>query len=135
MLYGLLSVFFVKFAPVTVPTYRRSFSTPQMSWNYRSRRRKPLLGPDSTSSSIALKSPTFSGILSLSQGGYHLQCEILNLFILFVSAPEEDYISVHIRVVGDFTTALSKAVGCDFKSKEKSKLAPLDLESSLTLYQ
>jgi len=26
------------------------------------------------------------------------------------SAPEEDYISVHIRVAGDFTTALSKAV-------------------------
>ena len=31
-----------------------------------------------------------------------------------LSAPEEDYISVHIRVVGDFTTALAKAVGCDF---------------------
>jgi NADPH oxidase len=35
------------------------------------------------------------------------------------SAPEEDYISVHIRVAGDFTTALSKAVGCDFGSKGK----------------
>jgi NADPH oxidase len=33
------------------------------------------------------------------------------------SAPEEDYISVHIRVVGDFTGALAKAVGCDFDSK------------------
>ncbi|KIL66155.1 hypothetical protein M378DRAFT_75950 [Amanita muscaria Koide BX008] len=33
------------------------------------------------------------------------------------SAPEEDYISVHIRVVGDFTRALAKAVGCDFDSK------------------
>ncbi|KAA1471994.1 NADPH oxidase [Dentipellis sp. KUC8613] len=33
------------------------------------------------------------------------------------SAPEEDYISVHIRVVGDFTEALAKAVGCDFESK------------------
>jgi len=33
------------------------------------------------------------------------------------SAPEEDYISVHIRVVGDFTSALAKAVGCDFDSK------------------
>ncbi|KAF9238932.1 NADPH oxidase B [Melanogaster broomeanus] len=38
------------------------------------------------------------------------------------SAPEEDYISVHIRVVGDFTTALAKAVGCDFDA-EKSKAA------------
>jgi len=33
------------------------------------------------------------------------------------SAPEEDYISVHIRIVGDFTGALAKAVGCDFDSK------------------
>ena len=31
-----------------------------------------------------------------------------------LSAPEDDYISVHIRVGGDFTTALAKAVGCDF---------------------
>jgi len=38
------------------------------------------------------------------------------------SAPEEDYISVHIRIVGDFTSALAKALGCDFDSKaEKSK--------------
>jgi NADPH oxidase len=37
------------------------------------------------------------------------------------SAPEEDYISVHIRVAGDFTTALSKAVGCDFGSKGKGE--------------
>ncbi|KAI0767365.1 NADPH oxidase [Fomes fomentarius] len=30
------------------------------------------------------------------------------------SAPEEDYISVHIRVVGDFTKAFAKAIGCEF---------------------
>ncbi|KAL0946286.1 hypothetical protein HGRIS_012536 [Hohenbuehelia grisea] len=36
------------------------------------------------------------------------------------SAPEEDYISVHIRVCGDFTRALAKAVGCDFDKKEKN---------------
>lgn len=35
------------------------------------------------------------------------------------SAPEEDYLSVHIRVVGDFTQALAKAVGCDFESKDE----------------
>ncbi|KAJ9083939.1 hypothetical protein DSO57_1029348 [Entomophthora muscae] len=29
------------------------------------------------------------------------------------SAPEEDYISVHVRVVGNFTTALAKTLGCD----------------------
>jgi len=34
------------------------------------------------------------------------------------SAPEEDYISVHIRVTGDFTTALAKVVGCDFDAKK-----------------
>ena len=37
------------------------------------------------------------------------------------SAPEEDYISVHIRVVGDFTGALAKAVGCDFERKGKGE--------------
>jgi len=40
------------------------------------------------------------------------------------SAPEEDYISVHIRVVGDFTSELAKAVGCDFdKGKKDDKTA------------
>ncbi len=41
------------------------------------------------------------------------------------SAPEEDYISVHIRVAGDFTTAFAKALGCEFPQKgergDKSK--------------
>jgi len=38
------------------------------------------------------------------------------------SAPEEDYISVHIRVEGDFTTAFAAALGCDFsKGKDKDK--------------
>ncbi|KAJ6555076.1 NADPH oxidase [Mycena vulgaris] len=40
------------------------------------------------------------------------------------SAPEEDYISVHIRVVGDFTKALSRAVGCDFESARMKVAAP-----------
>lgn len=30
------------------------------------------------------------------------------------SAPEADYISLHIRVVGDFTSALAKCLGCNF---------------------
>ncbi|KAF8452547.1 NADPH oxidase B [Boletus edulis BED1] len=38
------------------------------------------------------------------------------------SAPEEDYISVHIRVVGDFTTALAKSLGCDFDSKKGNEV-------------
>jgi NADPH oxidase 2 len=33
------------------------------------------------------------------------------------SAPEEDYISVHVRCVGDFTKALGRALGCDFEKK------------------
>lgn len=37
------------------------------------------------------------------------------------SSPEEDYISVHIRVAGDWTTAMSKAVGCEFKKKKGEK--------------
>jgi len=46
------------------------------------------------------------------------------------SAPEEDYISVHIRCVGDFTNELAKKLGCDFEKKEKdrrvSKVVGLD---------
>ncbi|KAH9929095.1 NADPH oxidase [Epithele typhae] len=37
------------------------------------------------------------------------------------SAPEEDYISVHIRVVGDFTAALAKAVGSDIRLGKSEK--------------
>ena len=37
------------------------------------------------------------------------------------SAPEEDYISVHVRGAGDFTKALAKALGCEFESKDPKK--------------
>ncbi|XP_006455334.1 hypothetical protein AGABI2DRAFT_194938 [Agaricus bisporus var. bisporus H97] len=37
------------------------------------------------------------------------------------SAPEEDYLSVHISVKGDFTTALAKSCGCDFSKKKGDK--------------
>lgn len=36
------------------------------------------------------------------------------------SAPEEDYISIHMRCVGDFTNSLSKVLGCDFDSKKSA---------------
>lgn len=36
------------------------------------------------------------------------------------SAPEEDYISVHMRCQGDFTMALSKALGCEWDKKSDS---------------
>jgi NAD(P)H-flavin reductase len=35
----------------------------------------------------------------------------------YFSAPEEDYISIHIRVVGDFTREFANALGCDFDKK------------------
>ena len=35
------------------------------------------------------------------------------------SAPEEDYLSIHIRIVGDFTSDLAKALGCDFDAKDE----------------
>ena len=36
------------------------------------------------------------------------------------SAPEEDHLSVHIRVVGDFTTRLAAALGCSFDTEPKA---------------
>ncbi|KAI1274278.1 ferric reductase NAD binding domain-containing protein [Xylaria sp. FL0933] len=37
------------------------------------------------------------------------------------SAPEEDYISIHMRIVGDFTREVATALGCDFGKKDSSK--------------
>ncbi|KAI1088584.1 ferric reductase NAD binding domain-containing protein [Rostrohypoxylon terebratum] len=37
------------------------------------------------------------------------------------SAPEEDYISIHVRVVGDFTRQLATTLGCEFGKKEGGK--------------
>ncbi|KAF8574915.1 NADPH oxidase B [Ramaria rubella] len=52
-----------------------------------------------------------------------LSCPEISYFqwhpFTLTSAPEEDYISVHIRVVGDFTIALAKALGCDFEGRGK----------------
>ena len=36
------------------------------------------------------------------------------------SAPEEDHISVHIRIVGDFTVKLADALGCSFDDHIKA---------------
>ncbi|KAI6247184.1 Superoxide-generating NADPH oxidase heavy chain subunit A [Erysiphe necator] len=36
------------------------------------------------------------------------------------SAPEEDYISIHIRMVGDFTKAVGRALGCQLDKSDKS---------------
>lgn len=39
------------------------------------------------------------------------------------SAPEEDYISVHMRMAGDFTKTFAKVLGCDFDKKKGGKEA------------
>ncbi|GAA5961016.1 hypothetical protein JCM21900_002275 [Sporobolomyces salmonicolor] len=36
------------------------------------------------------------------------------------SAPEEDYMSVHIRIIGDFTRAFAEALGCELPAKGDS---------------
>ncbi|GAA5984345.1 hypothetical protein JCM5350_001025 [Sporobolomyces pararoseus] len=38
------------------------------------------------------------------------------------SAPEEDFVSIHIRVVGDFTRALAETLGCEIE-KQKGTVA------------
>lgn len=47
-----------------------------------------------------------------------LCCPEVSLFewhpFTLTSAPEEDYISIHMRVVGDFTTKVGEKLGCDF---------------------
>ncbi|KAG8879674.1 hypothetical protein FRB97_001524 [Tulasnella sp. 331] len=52
-----------------------------------------------------------------------LSCPEISYFqwhpFTLTSAPEEDYISVHIRIVGDFTSALAKSLGCNFDEKPK----------------
>ncbi|KAG0246267.1 hypothetical protein BGX31_003457 [Mortierella sp. GBA43] len=35
------------------------------------------------------------------------------------SAPEEDYVSVHIRIVGDWTTAFARRLGCVFDDEQQ----------------
>lgn len=47
------------------------------------------------------------------------------------SAPEEDFISVHIRVAGDWTTAFSKALGCDFDKKKDGAKSPASSSTAL----
>jgi len=89
-----------------------------MLWNSRSRRKKPRPGLVNTSLSVVLRFPISNGTLSLSLGSLHLAASPNDVNYIIFSAPEEDYLSVHISVKGDFTTALAKACGCDFlKSK------------------
>lgn len=47
------------------------------------------------------------------------------------SAPEEDYISIHMRCQGDFTMAVSKALGCEWgKKADTSKVVGVDRDQN-----
>ncbi|CAG8471586.1 11249_t:CDS:2 [Paraglomus occultum] len=54
-----------------------------------------------------------------------LACPDISLFqwhpFTLTSAPEEDYLSVHIRVVGDFTNELAKRLGCNFDEEKRRR--------------
>ncbi len=44
------------------------------------------------------------------------------------SAPEEDYISVHVRCVGNFTKALAISLGCDFNKQSSDGSAVIGVD-------
>ncbi|KAF9974818.1 hypothetical protein BGZ73_001678, partial [Actinomortierella ambigua] len=52
-----------------------------------------------------------------------LNCPEISLYewhpFTITSAPEEDYVSVHIRIVGDWTTAFTKLLGCSFDDERQ----------------
>ncbi|KAI9814305.1 MAG: hypothetical protein M1832_005945 [Thelocarpon impressellum] len=61
-------------------------------------------------------------------------CPEISLFqfhpFTLTSAPQEDYISVHIRCVGDFTKALGKVLGCTFDGGKESEVKAVDRDAS-----
>ncbi|KAI0071776.1 hypothetical protein K474DRAFT_568109 [Panus rudis PR-1116 ss-1] len=56
----------------------------------------------------------------------YISCPEISYFqwhpFTLTSAPEEDYISVHIHIAGNFTRELAHIVGCDFDSDAKPDL-------------
>ncbi|KAG0058589.1 NADPH oxidase 4, partial [Linnemannia elongata] len=52
-----------------------------------------------------------------------LNCPDISAFewhpFTITSAPEEDYVSVHIRIVGDWTTAFARRLGCSFDDEQQ----------------
>ena len=48
------------------------------------------------------------------------------------SAPEEDYVSVHIRCVGDFTRALADTLGCHFDGQDAKTSAVIGVNRVTT---
>lgn len=71
---------------------------------------------------VQMKKPSFK----YKPGQYlFLHCPEVSMFewhpFTISSAPEEDFVSVHVRVVGDFTTAFAKKLGCKFDKDDNSE--------------
>jgi len=120
---GFTSASFVKSVRAIGRISQRSYSTRPTLWRSRLRSHRRLLAQANTSSFAARRSPSFSGTLSPSPGTFPPPTFSF-ILILCRSAPEEDYISVHIRVAGDFTRDFAKALGCDFDKKDKDEKDP-----------
>ncbi|KAG0054002.1 hypothetical protein BGZ83_012172 [Gryganskiella cystojenkinii] len=64
------------------------------------------------------------GAFKAKAGQYvFLNCPDISAFewhpFTITSAPEEDYVSVHIRIVGDWTTAFARRLGCSFDDEQQ----------------
>ncbi|KAH7038751.1 FAD-binding domain-containing protein [Linnemannia elongata] len=69
-----------------------------------------------------------------------LNCPDISAFewhpFTITSAPEEDYVSVHIRIVGDWTTAFARRLGCSFDDEQQfwiEELRNRSMESDLPI--
>ena len=78
--------------------------------------------------------------ITIQAGQYvFLSCPEVSFFqwhpFTLTSAPEEDYLSVHIRVIGDFTRALAQSVGCKFGQEhaQSSRVVVIPAEIGLRL--
>ncbi|KAG0244921.1 hypothetical protein BGW41_005520 [Actinomortierella wolfii] len=66
-----------------------------------------------------------------------LNCPDISAFewhpFTITSAPEEDYVSVHIRIVGDWTTAFTRLLGCSFDDERQYWIEELLNKSTETI--
>ncbi|KAG0265515.1 hypothetical protein DFQ27_000594 [Actinomortierella ambigua] len=66
-----------------------------------------------------------------------LNCPDISLYewhpFTITSAPEEDYVSVHIRIVGDWTTAFTKLLGCSFDDERQYWIEEMLCKSTETI--
>ncbi|KAF9119558.1 hypothetical protein BGW39_000226 [Mortierella sp. 14UC] len=75
------------------------------------------------------------GFFRAKAGQYvFLDCPDISAFewhpFTITSAPEEDYVSVHIRIVGDWTTAFAKRLGCSFDDEQQFWIEELRTRSN-----